>query len=54
MQRNVADRAAAGVAIQFLAASLPVVSNMLGKAAIPIERWPQSSWARFSPGGCLR
>ncbi len=30
----------AGVAIQFAAASLPVVSNMLGNAAIPVELWP--------------
>jgi Ca2+-transporting ATPase len=29
-----------GVAIQFAAASLPVVSNMLGNAAIPVELWP--------------
>jgi hypothetical protein len=28
-----------GVAIQFAAASLPVVSNMLGNAAIPVELW---------------
>jgi Ca2+-transporting ATPase len=30
---------AGGVAIQFAAASLPVVSNMLGHAAIPAELW---------------
>ena len=29
-----------GVAIQFLAASVPVVSNMLGNATISIELWP--------------
>jgi Ca2+-transporting ATPase len=29
-----------GMAIQFAAASLPVVSNMLGNAAIPVELWP--------------
>jgi Ca2+-transporting ATPase len=28
-----------GVAIQFAAASVPVVSNMLGSAAIPVELW---------------
>jgi Ca2+-transporting ATPase len=28
-----------GVAIQFAAASLPAVSNMLGNAAIPVELW---------------
>jgi Ca2+-transporting ATPase len=28
-----------GVAIQFAAASLPFVSNMLGNAAIPVELW---------------
>jgi Ca2+-transporting ATPase len=28
-----------GVAIQFAAASLPVVSNLLGNAAIPVELW---------------
>jgi Ca2+-transporting ATPase len=28
-----------GVAIQFAAASLPLVSNMLGNAAIPVELW---------------
>jgi Ca2+-transporting ATPase len=27
------------VAIQFAAASLPVVSNLLGNAAIPVELW---------------
>jgi Ca2+-transporting ATPase len=30
---------AGGVAIQFVAASLPFVSNMLGNAAIPLELW---------------
>jgi hypothetical protein len=30
----------AGVAIQFAAASLPVVSDLLGNAAIPAELWP--------------
>jgi len=30
---------AGGVAIQFAAATLPVVSNMLGNAAIPVELW---------------
>jgi Ca2+-transporting ATPase len=29
-----------GVAIQFAAATLPVVSNLLGNAAIPVELWP--------------
>ena len=28
-----------GVAIQFAAAYLPAVSNMLGNAAIPVELW---------------
>ena len=28
-----------GMALQFVAASLPVVSNMLGSAAIPVELW---------------
>jgi Ca2+-transporting ATPase len=28
-----------GVAIQFAAASLPAVSNLLGNAAIPVELW---------------
>jgi Ca2+-transporting ATPase len=28
-----------GVAIQFAAASLPAISNLLGNAAIPVELW---------------
>ena len=28
-----------GMALQFVAASVPVVSNLLGHAAIPLELW---------------
>jgi hypothetical protein len=28
-----------GLAIQFVAASLPIVSQMLGNAAVPVELW---------------
>ena len=37
-----------GVAIQFAAASVPAVSNMLGNAAIPVELW-----AVVSVGACV-
>lgn len=43
-----------GVANQFVVASLPVVSNMLGNAAIPVKLWTVVLWARSSHGGCLK
>jgi hypothetical protein len=39
------------VAIQFAAASLPVVSNMLGNAAIPVELWTVVFVGMFVAGG---
>jgi Ca2+-transporting ATPase len=40
-----------GIAIQFLAASMPLVSNMLGKAAIPPELWTVVFVAAFVSWG---
>jgi Ca2+-transporting ATPase len=40
-----------GIGIQFAAASLPVVSNLLGDAAIPLELWAVVFAAAFVAWG---
>jgi Ca2+-transporting ATPase len=40
-----------GIGIQFLAASLPLVANLLGNAAIPVELWAVVFAAAFASWG---
>jgi Ca2+-transporting ATPase len=43
-----------GVVLQFAAASVPALSNLLGNAAIPVELWAVVLLAPLGHGGCLK